>query len=176
MKRIAAMILAAIAFAALFTLVHKTDGLEANPAKPEPQASPESGEPVAPDEPDFDFTEMNQTVQAAYLYKLAARPSEFDGKLLRLPGQFATTLDETTGKRYFGCVVGGPGGGCPCCSQTLLFEFEPKEAELWRTNYPPEKTSITITGRLKMVKETSYGQTFDIPRIIDCDVAVSTAD
>ncbi len=171
MKKFAVTGLAAIACAALFTLVHKQDEpVAAENAEPQKIAVADAATQAA--DPDLDFTEMNQTVQAAYLYKLAARPEEFEGKSLRLPGRFTTTVGEKDGKRYFGCLVGNVEGGCPCCTQTLLFEFEPKEAELWRTNFPPENTFITVTGRLKMISETSYGQSYDIPRLMDSDVVI----
>jgi len=168
MKKVAAMILAAVALAALLGVVQSQ-------GDPETQADIDianSSQEGESEDVDLDFSKMNPTVQAAYLYKLAARPAEFEGKLLRLPGTFATTVDEANGKRYFGCVVGDAAGGCPCCSQTLLFEFKPKDADLWKTNFPPEKTFITITGTLRMVRETNYGQTYDVPNILECDVVI----
>ncbi len=161
MKRIALMLLLAAASAALFTLFHKQKALP--PTTPDDAAADQAGDV------DLDFTKMNQTVQAAYLYKLVARPAEFEGRLIRFSGAFATTVDETSEKRYFGCVVGGP-GVCPCCSQTIVFEFEPKDAALWSTNFPAEETAISVTGRLRMVRETSDGETYEIPRFLDCDV------
>ena len=74
---------------------------------------------------DFDFTRMNATMRATYMYRLAAMPGEFEGKTIRVSGTLLTRVDEEDGKRYFGCLLGDP-GGCSCCSPGGVLEFVPK--------------------------------------------------
>jgi len=167
-KKVVATLLAAAVVAAIFSAMHspKDALVPEDPAHPS-QIDESSGEI------DFDFTRMNQTVLAAYIYRLAAHPPEFEGKLLRFAGSFVTAVDEEDGKRHFGCRVEDGGGGCPCCSQAIILEFEPNDSALWQTNFPPEESSITVTGKLKMVRETNYGQTYDVPHLVNSDVLVN---
>ena len=118
---------------------------------------------------DFDFTSMNATIRATYMYRLAAVPSEFEGKTLRVSGTFLTRVDKEDGKRYFGCLIGAS-GGCSCCSAGGVLEFLPKDCYVWPTNFPQLESRVTITGRLKMFEVGNPEQSFTIPRLVDADI------
>ncbi len=98
---------------------------------------------------DLDFTRMNATMQATYLYRLTATPSEFAGKSMRLAGAFLTGIDAADGQRHYGCLVGNA-AGCACCSPALILEFIPKDAYVWPTDFPPKESPVTIVGTLEM--------------------------
>ncbi len=131
---------------------------------------------------DLDFTRMNPTMQMAYVYRLAANPKEFEGKALRISGTYLTRVDESDGKRYFGCLLSGAPGSCSCCSMGCVLEFEPSDPDDWTTNCPPVQSSIVVSGLLRMVKSSDNVQrqpVATIPRIVRADVrwkrkAVST--
>ena len=120
---------------------------------------------------DCDFTRMNPTMRMTYIYRLAVHPKEFVGKMLRISGTFLTRVDENDGKRYFGCLMGDP-GGCSCCASGGVLEFMPKDSCGWATNFPPIGSSVTVTGRLKMFKADQSEQAFTIPRLVDVEVSV----
>lgn len=111
---------------------------------------------------DFDFTSMNSTMKVTYTYRLAANPKEFVGKTLRLSGMFLARVDKQDGKRYFGCLMGDP-GGCSCCAPGGVLEFVPQSSYVWLTNFPPVESRITVMGRLEMFEVGSSEQSFTIP-------------
>ena len=119
---------------------------------------------------DFDLTRMNPTVRMTYTYRLAANPREFEGKTLRISGTFLTRVDKRDGKRYFGCLMGDP-GGCSCCAPGGVLEFIPRECYVWPTNFPPSKSRVTVTGRLKMFDIGPQEQSLSIPRLVDADIS-----
>ena len=140
--------------------------------------APGDGGAVAEDEGeeagvDFDFTHMNPTVKATYIYRLAANPREFEGKTLRIAGDFFTEVDEDDGRRHFGCRVGNV-GGCACCAPELVVEFEPRNACDWPTNFPPAESRVKVTGRLKMVQiggDLLCQPAYDMPRLVDAEMS-----
>ena len=119
---------------------------------------------------DFDFTRMNDTMRTTYTYRLAASPKEFEGKTLRVSGTFLTRVDEKDGKRYFGCLMGDP-GGCSCCAPGGVLEFMPKDSYVWPTDFPSVESRITLTGRLQMFEVETPEQSFTIPRLVDADIS-----
>ena len=119
---------------------------------------------------DYDFTRMNSTIRMTHTYRLAAKPSGFAGKTLRISGVFLTVVDKKDGKRRFGCLMGDP-GGCSCCAPGGVLEFVPKESYVWPTNFPPVESRITLTGRLQMFEVGTPEQSFTIPRLVDADIS-----
>ncbi len=124
---------------------------------------------------DLDFTRMNPTMQMAYVYRLAANPKEFEGKALRISGTYLTRVDESDGKRYFGCSMDNP-GGCSCCSTGFVLEFVPSDSEGWAAKWQSIDSPITVSGRLEMVEagDSILRQSVvRIPRLVDADVSTS---
>jgi len=134
-----------------------------------PAAAAEKRKNDASAKVDLDFTQMNQTVSMTYFYRLAASPKEFEGSTIRISGTFLTQVDETDGKRYFGCLVGNP-GGCSCCAPAGILEFEPAGACQWPTNFPPVDSTITVTGRLKIVETKLRTRSISTPLICDATI------
>lgn len=119
---------------------------------------------------DLDLTRMNPTMRMTHMYRLAANPREFAGKMLRISGMFLTRVDKEDGRRYFGCLMGEP-GGCSCCAPGGVLELMPKDSYIWPTNYPPVESRITVTGRLKMFEIGPQEQSVTIPRLVDADMS-----
>ncbi len=119
---------------------------------------------------DIDFTRMSPTMRMTEAYRLSANPTEFVGKTLRLSGTFLTRVDKKDGKRYFGCLMGDP-GGCACCSPGGVLEFVPKDSYVWPEGFPPVESQITVTGNIKMFEVGSPEQSFTIPRLVDADIS-----
>ena len=119
---------------------------------------------------EIDFTRMNPTMKMSYAYRLAANPEEFAGKTVRISGQFLTRIDEEDGKRYFGCLI-GDAAGCSCCSSAFVLEFTSKAGYAWPTNFPPAESMIRLTGTLKMFEVVESGQSYEIPRLVDAEIA-----
>lgn len=117
---------------------------------------------------DFDFTRMNQTMRATYIYRLAGNPGDFAGKTLRISGQFVTGIDENDGIRRYGCLLMDQGG---CCSQGVL-EFIPRDTYAWPTNCPPIQARITLCGRIKIVEVREGKRSLSIPQIQDAEIIV----
>ena len=118
----------------------------------------------------LDLTRMNPTMRMTHMYRLAANPREFAGKMLRISGTFLTRVDKEDGRRYFGCLMGEP-GGCSCCAPGGVLEFMPKDSYIWPTNYPPVESRITVTGRLKMFEVGPKEQSVTIPCLVDADMS-----
>lgn len=136
--------------------------------------------PVVPDEKavqpakkeskvDLDFTRMGAIMRQTHTYRLSAFPTEFEGKTLRIPGRFLTRVDETDGKRYFGCLLADP-GGCSCCAPGAVLEFVPVESYKWPDDFPETERRITVSGRLKMFEVKEKDTMFSIPRLVDAEI------
>lgn len=140
-----------------------------HPGREDATPPPEETLPDAPPDVDFDFARMNQTLRMTYVYRLAANPREFEGKKLRFAGTFLSLVDDSDGKRYFGCRM-GERGGCSCCSPGGVMEFEPKETYKWPEGFPSVGSRIVVSGTLKMVEIKEEGESYSIPRLIDADI------
>ncbi len=162
MKYIIASFLLAVGLVYLFASYGSASGGASAADKP----AMFEGKPV-----DIDLARMSNTMQSTYTYRLSANPRELEGQTMRLTGQLLSRIDERDGQRYFGCLLGTP-GGCPCCTPSGVLEFIPKDGMKWPDDFPPIESLVSVTGRIKVFKEKdpNRGGFYSIPRLVDAEV------
>lgn len=166
MKRF--LVVAAITVAALvmFGILSRMNEAEAWNAATTPAPAETNGAAAV----DIDFTKMNQTMQMTFGVRLLSAPKDYVGKIIRLTGRFLSRVDETDGKRYYGCQMGS--AGCSCCSPGVL-EFVPKKSYVWPDGFPQMQSPVTVTGRLEMYDIPYEGQKYTMPHLVDADIRAS---
>lgn len=75
------------------------------------------------------------------VYNIVTNPSEYEGKVVKMDGSFATYHNEETDKYYFACIIAD---ATACCSQGLEFELAGNYD--YPKDYPELDTNITVTG------------------------------
>lgn len=108
---------------------------------------------VATDDVDVDLTAMSSTAVYAEVYNMVSSPSDYYGKKVRMKGAFSIYEDESTGKRYYACIIAD---ATACCSQGL--EFVLSGDYTYPNDYPELGTDITVTGVFETYDE--YGNTY----------------
>lgn len=112
-----------------------------------------SGSLPATGDIDVDLTAMSSTAVYAEVYNMVTSPSDYNGKKVRMTGQFSVYEDESTGNRYFACLIAD---ATACCSQGL--EFVLSGDYTYPNDYPELGTDITVTGIFGTYDE--YGNTY----------------
>ncbi len=102
---------------------------------------------------DVDLTAMSSTAVYAEVYNMVTTPSDYNGKKVRMTGQFSVYEDESTGNVYFACLIAD---ATACCSQGL--EFVLSGDYTYPNDYPELGTDITVTGIFGTYDE--YGNTY----------------
>ena len=100
----------------------------------EPEKQPEEEKEL------IDISFMNGNMIYSEIYNMTVSPEEYNGKRIRVKGQFAIGEDPN-GNRIFGCIVPDALG---CCQQGLGFELS--EARKYPEDYPSTGEEIIIEG------------------------------
>ena len=117
---------------------------------PEVSVQPEvSFEPK--DTMDVDLTVLSSTMVYSEVYNMVVYPEDYIGKTVKMKGQFAFYLDESTGKYYFACIIAD---ATACCSQGI--EFELKGDYVYPDDYPEPGTEICVVGVFDTYSEGDY--------------------
>lgn len=90
---------------------------------------------------DIDLTQMSATMVYAEVYNIMSYPDRYIGKTIKADGEFATYLDETTGKMYYACIVKD---ATACCAQGL--EFAPADEKKYPDDFPAEGDEVCVVG------------------------------
>lgn len=90
---------------------------------------------------DVDLTQLSSTMVYSEVYNIVTNPSEYEGKVVKMDGTFATYHDEVNDKYYFACIIAD---ATACCSQGLEFELAGNYD--YPKDYPELDTNITVTG------------------------------
>lgn len=105
----------------------------------------------AEEAPDMDLSCLSTTMMYSQLFNILMDAEAWEGKIIRMTGQFSVWDDADLGGLHFTCVVAD---ATACCFQGLDF--------VWAGNhpypdaYPPEGALITVTGRFELYEEDGY--------------------
>ena len=134
------------------TPVSKSQPIE-NDSEPQPATSkPEQTEkPKSADGIDVDLTTLSSTAVYAEVWNMMAEPESYIGKTVKMKGIFAVYEDETTGQKYFACIIADALG---CCQQGL--EFILKGEHKYPDDYPTVDSEITVTGTFETYTEDKF--------------------
>lgn len=99
---------------------------------------------LAEEAPDLDLSACSRGVIYAQMMQVANAPSEYEGQLIRLKGQFNYSEKQQVGRIIVVDVSG-------CCETSL--DFYPAGTLNYPEDYPPLYSQILLTGRLTVDAE-----------------------
>ncbi len=111
---------------------------------------------------DIDLTQMSSTMVFAEVYNITTTPEDYQGKVIKMKGQFLSDLDTRTNKRYYACLILD---ATACCAEEL--GFVPKDGYLYPEDFPEPDGEITVTGTFDYFWENEY---IINCRLIDADI------
>lgn len=122
-------------------------------------ASVEESEPVtetsetpeAPSDVDLDLTVLSKTMVYSEVYNIMVSPDDYLGKSIRMSGIYNTFVDESTGIRYFYCIIQD---ATACCAQGI--EFELTDDYSFPADYPESGDTVTVVGNFDTYMEGEY--------------------
>ena len=97
---------------------------------------------------DLDLTQLSKTMVYAEVYNIMVEPESYVGKSIRMNGDYYIYTDETTGQRYFYCVIRD---ATACCAQGI--EFVLTDDYKFPEDYPEEGAFVTVSGRFDTYME-----------------------
>ena len=100
---------------------------------------------------DVDLTLLSGTMLYSQVSYMSYRPEEFQGKIIRVPGNFSVAYNADRTKQYFGCLISDQSA---CC--TLGVEFELPESYTYPDDYPELDEMITVQGTFDTYEEEGY--------------------
>lgn len=99
-----------------------------------------------------DLTSMGKDMMYATAYQMSLDPNSFDGKTIKVKGNFYSQEDDKDGTVYKFCIVKDDQG---CCSQGIEFQ--------WADGVNPpvgENDEMTITGEFHAYKSEDGSQVY----------------
>ena len=90
---------------------------------------------------DFDLTKMSSTMVYSTVYSMITQPDDYEGKTVKVTGNFNVYHDDTTNKDYYAVLISD---ATACCQQGM--EFDLGSGYKYPDDYPPENALITVTG------------------------------
>lgn len=96
---------------------------------------------------DVDLTQLSSTMVYSEVYNMMTAPENYEGKVVKMTGDFALYSDDAQQNYYYACVIAD---ATACCQQGL--EFILAGDMKYPDDYPDLNSSITVTG----VFETYY--------------------
>ena len=86
--------------------------------KDKKKESTDTSENTETEDVDYDLTEMNSDMVYATVYQMMMEPEQYEGKTIRIDGNYYISKDEATGNTYHFCVIKD---ALACCAQGLEF-------------------------------------------------------
>lgn len=90
---------------------------------------------------DYDLTTMGKDMVYATVYLLMTEPDSFEGKKIKMKGQYLSAYYKPNKKYYNYCFISDAAG---CCSQGI--EFATKENLKYPDDFPEDSTDIEVVG------------------------------
>lgn len=113
------------------------------------------------DKIDIDLSVMSSTMVYSQVFNMVIMPEEFEGKNLKIKGNFVVYVSNTTGERYYSVIIPD---ATACCQQGIEF--------IWVGDHPyPESfpeigQEITVTGYY-VTTTTSDGLSYSYMQVTD---------
>ena len=134
--------------------------------KDKKKESADTSENTGTEDVDYDLTEMNSDMVYATVYQMMMEPEQYEGKTIRIDGNYYISKDEATGNTYHFCVIKD---ALACCAQGLEF-VRKNEEELSDEDYPEQETEIIVQGTFETYKEPNDETLYC--RITDADMQI----
>lgn len=100
---------------------------------------------------DYDLTTMSSTMIYSTVSNMILYPDVYQGKIVRLEGNFSVYHDEAGGKDIFAAIVPD---ATACCQQGIEFVLDGDYK--YPDDYPEEGQSITIQGSFNSYDEYGF--------------------
>ena len=97
---------------------------------------------------DYDLTTMGSDMIYATVYLMMTDPDQFEGKMIKMKGQYLSSFYEPRQEYYNYCFISDAAG---CCSQGI--EFETKNKLKQRNLLPADNTDIEVVGEFETYME-----------------------
>lgn len=105
-------------------------------------------EGAASDNETVDLTVLSSTMVYGEVFNMMMQPESYMGKTVKMKGEFAVYTDETTGSRYYTCIIKD---ATACCAKGI--EFELSGDYNYPDDYPEEGATITVQGIFDVYEE-----------------------
>lgn len=124
-------------------------------ATTENESTVDDGEgPISSNGIDYDLTEMSSTMVYATVYEMMAYPSLYEGKTIKMEGQYYALYVEADKTYYMYCLISDALG---CCTQGMEFVWG-DGSHVYPNEYPKDKTEVVVCGTFKTY--TQDGNTY----------------
>ena len=90
---------------------------------------------------DFDLSNMNYNMISSITFEMLIEPEKYADKTVKISGQFYTEVEEAI--RYYSVIIWD---ATLCCPAGM--DFIPPDTMTFPDDFPPEETTITVTGTL----------------------------
>lgn len=97
---------------------------------------------------DYDLTTMGSDMVYATVYLFMTQPEDFEGKMVRMKGQYLSAYYKPRDSYYSYCFISDAAG---CCSQGI--EFATKEKLKYPDDFPKDETEIEVVGEFETYTE-----------------------
>ena len=114
---------------------------------------------------DYDLTTMSSTMIFSTVSNMILYPDVYEGKMVKLEGNFSVYHDEAADKYIFAAIVPD---ATACCQQGIEFVLDGDYK--YPDDYPEEGQSITIKGEFNSYDE--YG--FKYVQLLNAEMKVNT--
>ena len=121
--------------------------------------------PAAEEGIDYDLTTMSSTMIYSTVSNMMLYPDVYEGKMVKLEGNFSVYHDEKADKYLFAAIVPD---ATACCQQGIEFVLDGDYK--FPDDYPEEGQSITIKGKFTTYNE--YG--FNYAQLQNATMAVNS--
>ncbi len=116
---------------------------------------------------DYDLTIMDKNMIYATVYQFMVDPASYEGKVIRIEGQYHGTYYDLNERYYHYCIIQDAIG---CCSQGMEFVWD-DGSHVYPDEYPEENATITVTGTFETYRENS--ENFVYVRLADATMTVN---
>lgn len=114
---------------------------------------------------DYDLTTMSSTMVYSTVSNMMLYPDVYEGKMVRITGNFNVYHDTAGGRDIFAAIVPD---ATACCEQGIEFVLQGEHT--YPDDYPEEGQSITIQGLFNTYNE--YG--FNYVQLKDAEMTVNS--
>ena len=97
---------------------------------------------------DYDLTTMGSDMIYATVYLMMTDPDQFEGKMVKMKGQYLSAYYEPRKEYYNYCFISDAAG---CCSQGI--EFATKDKLKQDSTRPKDNTDIEVVGKFETYME-----------------------
>ncbi|MBR2283822.1 MAG: hypothetical protein IJ874_05315 [Ruminococcus sp.] len=97
---------------------------------------------------DIDLTVLSSSMVYAQVYDMMSSPTEYEGKTVKMHGNFSYYKDPANGNEYFAVLIAD---AAACCSQGIEFVLD--GSYVYPDDYPAEGDEVTVTGVFGWYKE-----------------------